>query len=530
MHFMTQSFFTLCLICLSSMVFSQSRQALDAPSGDLKDADKQTWFYTESKKAYGTQASKVRMELLTEGKAKKKKIVVAVIDSGVDDEHEDLNAVIWTNPNEVANNGLDDDGNGLIDDVHGWNYLVDASGNNYVYDNMEATRVLRISKNLEEAKEPYPTWLTKEVLEQAATIFNESTEEMKGLYQFAEMYRRIDSAFTETFQDSLYTYEQIKELKTNDALLLRAQVVFKLFHKIGLKRSDLQGMQKQYNNYKDYYLNLGYQTKADVASAPDSYGNNYIGGAHTGHGTHVAGIIGAAMGNELGIEGIAGAEVEIMVLKVVPDGDELDMDVANAIRYAADHGAHIVNMSFGKGISPAKGEVYQALEYAASKKVLLIHAAGNDSENSDEVANYPNDEGISVQAQQSYLCIGALAPHKGKKMVATFSNYGSKMVDLFAPGEDIYSTLPGNKYGYRSGTSMAAPVVSGVAALVWAYHRELSAVELAQILLESGTDLSAKKVIKPGSDEKVPFAELCTSGRVINAYEAFRLASSRSLK
>ena len=511
----------LCLIVSTS--FGQSNQSTSESTKKLRSEAKKEWHNLsfKSDKVYGTEANRVYAEILESSKPKKK-IVVAVIDSGVDTEHEDLKGSIWRNDDEIAGNGIDDDKNGFIDDVHGWNFLVDSSGNDVIYDNMEATRVLRLSRQLKKDEQPYPDWLTEDILKKAADIYNESSQEMSGLGQFSMVFKKIDSTARAEIGKDDYTFEDVKNLEGENEDIKITKRVFSIFHKLGIEKSDLQEMGSQSDKYSAYWLNFDFNPKAGMPSSGSEYGNNHYGGEHSEHGTHVAGIIAATRENNIGAQGVAYGSAEIMVLRAVPDGDERDLDVANAIRYAADNGANIINMSFGKGISPSKKLVYDAMEYAATKNVLIIHAAGNDSEDIDVTDNYPNDDGLDDAGKKSFLCIGATSPTKGKKLLASFSNYGNESVALFAPGEDIYSTLPGNKYGYRSGTSMAAPVASGAAALVWSLHPELTAVELQELLINSATDLGDKKVLIPGQKSKESFKNLCKSGSVINAFSALQ--------
>jgi len=507
------------LFLIAGSAFAQSLQSTQQTRKKLTSEAKKEWHNLSFKEAkvYGTGSNQVYLEILSKTPPKKK-IVVAVIDSGVDTDHEDLSESIWTNEDEIPGNGKDDDQNGYVDDVHGWNFLVDSSGQDVIYDNMEATRVLRLSKQLKDAQKQYPEWLTEDVLTNAVNIYNESSQEMSGLGQFNLVYKKIDSTARAAIGKKEYTYEDVKNLSAENEDVRKAKRMFAVFRTLGIEKSDLKEMGTQADKYASYWLNFDFDPKAGMPQTGSNYGNNHYGGEHSEHGTHVAGIIAAARNNGKGAQGVAYGSAEIMVLRAVPDGDERDLDVANAIKYAADNGANIINMSFGKGISPDKGMVYDALEYAASKNVLIIHAAGNDSEDIDEANNYPNDDGLTETSQNSFLCIGALSPSKEKKLTASFSNYGNENVDLFAPGEDIYSTLPGNKYGFRSGTSMAAPVASGAAALVWSLHPELTASQLRQLLIQTATDISSKKVLIPGSKEKVAFENLCNSGSVINAY------------
>jgi subtilisin family serine protease len=256
------------------------------------------------------------------------------------------------------------------------------------------------------------------------------------------------------------------------------------------------------------------------------YGNPDVAGPDAKHGTHVAGIIAANRDNGYGAEGIA-APVQIMAVRAVPNGDERDKDVANAIRYAVDNGAHIINMSFGKSYSPQKQAVDEAVRYAEANGVLLVHAAGNDGKDVDTQPNYPSDRFLGGQTVTNWISVGASGWQAGEAFVASFSNYGQAQVDLFAPGVQIHSTLPGSTYGPNQGTSMAAPMVSGVAALVWAYYPALTATQLKDVLLRSAVRYSQEKVVKPGTeDEAVPFNTLSVTGGVVNAYEALKLAAS----
>lgn len=509
---------TLIFIVFNLQLLAQSAH-LNA--NNAKGGSKKNWHnssYTQTK-AYGTGTDRAYNDLLV-GKVPKKKIVVAIIDSGVDTEHEDLSSQIWVNKDEIPDNGIDDDENGYTDDVHGWNFLVDQEGNDVIYDNLEATRVLRLSKQLQAKNEPYPSWLTQQELQRAADIYNEKGNEMSGMQQFAAVFEKVDSTVQAELGTTDYSYEDVAAIEGDSKDINMAKRVFKIFNSMGIDKSEIEELGTMTNKLSDYYLNFEYDPRASLTAEMKFYGNNHYGGSHAEHGTHVAGIVAATRGNEFEAEGVASSVAEIMVIRAIPDGDERDIDVANAIIYAVDNGANIINMSFGKGLSPNKELVNQAINYAAQKNVLVIHAAGNDSDNSDEVKNYPNTDGLSEAAINSYLTVGALAPKKAKKMIASFSNYGKNTVDIFAPGEDIYSTLPNNKYGFRSGTSMAAPVCSGVAALVWAYNPEYSASEIRTLLLQSATDLSRKKVKVPGSKEKKRFDEVSITGGVLNAYNA----------
>jgi subtilisin family serine protease len=519
------------ILFATTIFFGLNLQAQSIQSASKKEVStdkKRDWHNLDYKsdKVYGTSTNRTYAELIGDQKPKKK-IVVAVIDSGVDFEHEDLKTHLWINRIEIALNGKDDDGNGYIDDVHGWNFLIDENNEDIQFDNLEATRVLRLSKQIKESNGEYPDWLTNEVISQAVEIYNENVEEYKGMEQMANFYVALDSILTVETGTESYTFDQALALPHDEDPMKSIHRVIKAFSLGGITQSDLIEMYETSEKFEKYYLNYDFVARPDF-DVNEPYGNNNYEGPDAIHGTHVAGLIAADRNNELGARGIASDCVEIMILRAVPDGDERDEDVASAIRYAVDNGANIINMSFGKGLSPNKELVDEAIRYASENNVLIIHAAGNDSENNDEVANFPNPIAKSGYRSPTYMTIGASSISRKKDLVANFSNFGQQEVDLFSPGHDVYSTVPFNEYKLLSGTSMAAPVASGVAALVWAYHPDLSAVQLKEILSESSVDLSKKKVKRPSDGKKVKFGTLSRTGGIINAYNAFKLADTYS--
>jgi subtilisin family serine protease len=285
------------------------------------------------------------------------------------------------------------------------------------------------------------------------------------------------------------------------------------------------------NHYKtavEFGYNMEFNSRTVIGDNPNDlyekgYGNNDVEGPDPKHGTHVAGIIGANRKNDIGVKGIAD-NVQIMSVRAVPNGDERDKDVANAIIYAADNGAKIINMSFGKAFSPGKEAVDKAVKYAESKGVLLIHAAGNDHDDLDVDANFPNRTFDKGGQAKNWLEIGASSWGADENFVGSFSNYGKKSVDLFAPGVQIYSTTPGNTYEDLQGTSMACPATSGVAAVLLSYFPDLSATQVKDILRQSTRKFDGLKVTRPGTKTEVPFDQLSMTGGMVNAYEAVKLA------
>ena len=293
--------------------------------------------------------------------------------------------------------------------------------------------------------------------------------------------------------------------------------------------SQLTRAQEYYGKQQTVHLNQNLDTRSIVGDSYENlserfYGNNHYEGPSGDHGTHVAGIIAAARNNGKGMNGIAD-NARIMVVRVVPDGDERDKDIANGIRYAVDNGAKIINMSFGKGFSPDKPVIDEAVRYAVSKDVLLVHAAGNDHRNTDTTNNFPRDTyANNTGVASSWMEIGASSWQKRKHIAADFSNYGKQNVDVFAPGVDIYSTIPDSKYASFDGTSMAAPVTAGVAALLRSYYPTLTANQVKEILLQSAIKVKGKVILPGDAKRKVKMTDLCQTGAIISAYEAVKLA------
>jgi len=506
----------------------------------------ENWFTLDMDKdgVQGTSAD----EALRALKAKNRKgqpIIVAILDSGVEVDHEDLKNVMWVNPGEIPGNGIDDDKNGYIDDIHGWNFIGGKDGRNVDHDSYELTReYTRLSKRF---KDTNPKNLQKKDLkeykyfEQVKMAYEEKRGELEAQKaQVDAMFGQMDGAFSKVQKatgKSVVTADDLKALNTdgNSDLQESVKMLERIFGQ-GMSQEDFMKQKKDASKYFDSGLEYGYNTAFDPRSIIGDnyadlsnrfYGNNDYEGPDAFHGTHVAGIVAAQRDNNLGMRGVSD-NVRIMTVRCVPDGDERDKDVANAIRYAVDNGASIINMSFGKGYSPQKFYVDEAVRYAASKDVLLVHAAGNDAESNDTDPNFPNDRYekpgfLKPKNAKNWLEVGALHWQKGERRVASFSNYGKKNVDLFSPGVAIYSTVPDNKYGNAQGTSMAAPAAAGVAAIMRAYYPELSAAQVRQILINTSVK-SDDMVYKPGTTEKVKFSSLSVSGGVINAARAIEAA------
>ena len=522
------------------LTFTATSIAQDEPAKD--------WFSLDASDGYMGVGNEKAYNTILKGKPSQT-VIVAVIDSGVDRDHEDLKEIMWVNTDEIPENGKDDDNNGYIDDINGWNFLGNKDGRNVEHENLEVTRLYakyhKIYKDVDASnvsskkmKEYKLYQKVKKEVEEKRTKAQQSLAEFEGQLPFLN--GSLD-AFQEVMGEKPFTKSNIETLEIpddNQPANIGRQILLSVMAQ-GLSVESVDGLKKVFNSEGDHYRNQSeYMYNPDFDSRDivgdnyaDSYekgyGNGDMKGPDSHHGTHVAGIIGANRRNEIGMKGIAN-NVQIMGIRILADGDERDKDVANAIIYAVDNGAQVINMSFGKGYSWDKKAVDKAVRYASKKDVLLVHAAGNDGKNNDTSDNFPNDgyekkKLFRSKVAKNWMEVGALNWKKGENSAAPFSNYGKDQVDVFAPGMAIYSTTPENTYEFQQGTSMASPVVAGVAAMLRSYFPTLSATQVKDIIMKSSTPIN-EKVIKPGSDEKVPFKELSRSGGTVNAYNAVKLA------
>ncbi|MFZ4056841.1 MAG: S8 family serine peptidase [Ferruginibacter sp.] len=483
-------------------------------------------------------------------KIKSKQVVVAVIDSGIDTLHEDLKSVLWTNPKEIPFNGIDDDKNGYVDDVHGWNFIGGRDGKNVKEDSYEAARVYHRFKskydgktiNADELtpadKAEYETWLKSK--KKVMGDDGEKGVDVAVLQRFSSNLKKADSTLRKALGKDIYTGNEVKALVSDSADVKKAKNTI-----LGImgQNGGLDQTNKDFMEGLDAYVDGEIKKQDAKMNAPKPYrqeivkddetnindrfyGNNDIMASTPFHGTHCSGIIAAARNNDKGVNGVA-SNVRIMTLRAVPDGDEHDKDIANAIRYAVDNGAQIISMSFGKDFSPEKDWVDAAVQYAESKGVLLVHAAGNDAKNVDTEDNFPNAVYKSNKKKASnWITVGASGDPTNGGITASFSNYGKSEVDVFAPGVQIYSTIPGgDTYGNASGTSMACPVVAGTAAFLLENYPTLSARQLKMIIEKSATAPDVD-VNKPGTEDKVKLKDISKTGGLLNAYEAIKLAST----
>ena len=466
------------------------------------------------------------LELAYEKLVKKsgKNVIVAVIDSGIDVLHKDLEGNIWINKNELPNNGIDDDKNGYIDDINGWNFLGDS--------NNEQLEYVRILANNDVSHPDF---------KKAQELYEKEQEKYQRLKK-----NTLNIKITvENSKNAIATYlnkwpfdqKDVEEIKTDDEKLSQQLSIIKRVFSFGYKSVDelIEEFDRDLKRFEEtlsYNLNLNFDGRGAVGDNPNdlsdrNYGNNNVMPKKgRSHGTHVTGIIAAVRNNGVGINGVAN-KVKIMAIRNTPNGDEYDKDVALGVYYAVDNGAKVINMSFGKSFSPHSDWVRDAIAYAAKKDVLIVAAAGNDSKNTDNNLYYPNDQvGTGEEVSDNFLKVGSTTYKYGSGIVSGFSNYGNSSVDLFAPGSQIYSCYPDNKYKFNSGTSMAAPLVTGIAALIFSQYPKLSAAQVKHVLMASGLPIVKKVSLSDGT--VVPFSSLSRSGRLVNAYNALIMASKIS--
>jgi len=525
-------FFTSCKSISTIPVPSGSDVVINvtAKKGTLSEDEMNKWSHADLEKdSIPGMSIEKAYQFIADKKGKQ--VIVGVVDSGTDLAHEDLKDVAWVNEKEVANNGIDDDKNGYVDDINGWNFL----GSIYK-ENSEYQRIIN-----------NPSITSKEEAARAKAFYDEKVAAAKtNKMRYDQMLQGVtnaDNSISEHLNNTDYTKEEAMAIVTEDPSLLQSLAIAKQMYGFGLP--SLSEAKNELTKLVTNAANLlnGDTETTDYRSVlnddPNTmdivvYGDNKTGHSikEEAHGTHVSGIIGATRNNDIGINGVA-TNVKIMAVRAVPDGDEYDKDVALAIRYAVDNGAKVINTSFGKGYSPKKEWVYEAINYAASKDVLIVNAAGNDAKNIDVEKTFPNDsKDLMTEISDNVLTVGAMSLNYNENLVATFSNYGKINVDVFAPGVQIHSTTPENEYQKFSGTSMAAPSTAGVAALIRSYYPKLSASQVKHILMNSGIKINFD-VIKPGSQsrenpagEKVALSELSVSGRVVNAYNALKMADA----
>ena len=513
----------------------------------MQDNDLKTWYHKDfsTTNVYGVNTDNAYKFLESKG-LKPRTIVVGVLDSGVEVDHPGLINNMWKNPNEIPNNGIDDDKNGYVDDIYGWNFIggktadVDA-------DNLEVTRMVKkyqpIFEGTDSAKNRANQAKMPEeyaIYQKSKKLYDEKGSEAKQYYHYFSGFNNAIPSIVKTLNGKTLTkanlaaikpasQEDSRNLQILNSLVQDAGNVGKTPKEVEeLLRKEIEGALKHYESQATKHYNLDFDPRAEIVGDnydnynEKHYGNNHYEGPDASHGTHVSGIIaGLPHGNEVQY-GVAHKVAKIMTVRAVPDGDERDKDVANAIRYAVDNGAKILNMSFGKAVSPGKKHVWEAMKYAEKKGVLLVKAAGNENQNIGENEYFPTNfmkQSDEKPFVSNMIVVGA-STNNSQNLRARFSNYNGKMVDVFAPGQEIYSTVPDAKYEYLQGTSMASPVVAGAAAVLWAYMPSLTPQQIKEALVKTVN----KSTVNANVDSSANFDQISVAGGVIDLYKAAQYA------
>jgi cell wall-associated protease len=538
---------------------NQSQYVLKNAKGTLLSTEfltsrPENWFNLSP--ADGAEGVRTEETYTNFGIPKSEDIIVAVIDSGVDVNHEDLQGKIWMNSDEIPNDGVDNDQNGYVDDVFGWNFIGGQGGMAKIIkderlpnglklikgdpahqidmDSLEVTRELVRMKHLKKQVEELGEYLTSaqeaylnSLMKEVSAAVKEATEVVATFTGHLKKYKAAEAVLKSAGLSTM-TIDAVRSFETTDAAALEAKQTMIMLLTNRLNEARILRILDAYGDRLQFMYNENFNPRSIVGDHytdlnERSYGNNDVIGPDSSHGTHVSGIIAAVRDNGMGMKGVA-TNVKIMAIRAVPNGDERDKDIANSIRYAVDNGARVINMSFGKGFSPYKKAVDEAVRYAESKGVLLVHAAGNSNQNNDTEPNFPNrfDKSRS-QEFSNWLEIGASSFQKGLTLPADFSNFGKRSVDFFAPGVDIYSTTPNNTYDTYSGTSMASPTAAGVATLILSYGPSLDANAVKSLMIDTSRRYPKLMVRLPGSDSQVLFSSLSTYGSIVDAFESVKV-------
>ena len=513
----------------------------------MQDNDLKTWYHKDfsTTNVYGVNTDNAYKFLESKG-LKPRTVVVGVLDSGVEVDHPGLINNMWKNPNEIPNNGIDDDKNGYVDDIYGWNFIggktadVDA-------DNLEVTRIVKEYQEVFEGSDSVKNKANQAkmpeeyaIYQKSKKLYDEKGSEAKQYYHYFSGFNNAIPSIVKTLNGKTLTkanlaaikpasQEDSRNLQILNSLVQDAGNVGKTPKEVEeLLRKEIEGALKHYESQATKHYNLDFDPRAEIVGDnydnynEKHYGNNHYEGPDASHGTHVSGIIaGLPHGNEAQY-GVAHKVAKIMTVRAVPDGDERDKDVANAIRYAVDNGAKILNMSFGKAVSPGKKHVWDAMKYAEKKGVLLVKAAGNDNQNIGENEYFPTNfmkQSDEKPFVSNMIVVGA-STNNSQNLRARFSNYNGKMVDVFAPGQEIYSTVPDAKYEYLQGTSMASPVVAGAAAVLWAYMPSLTPQQIKEALVKTVN----KSTVNANVDSSANFDQISVAGGVIDLYKAAQYA------
>jgi cell wall-associated protease len=469
-------------------------------------------------------------------------VIVAIIDNGAELTHEDLQGAFWVNTKEIPNNGIDDDNNGFIDDINGWNFIGNPNGENLKKETTGLTRLYGLlSEKYGNNKEFIADSLTIEGYNLYLKIKVEYEAEVEGkkkeILQYdwiLNKYKASEIILIQQLKKSDFTLEEVKGMKSKKDEVKEAKEFYLKVHSYNLNEPEITKRLKNLNDELDTRLNPHFKNREEiVGDNPDDindsiYGNNMLNVKGPFHGTGVASVVGALQ-NGVGVDGIC-SHVKLMIIRIVPNGDERDKDIALAIKYAIRNGAQIINMSFAKKYSLHNEFVIEAVKEAEQANVLLVQGAGNNMNNNDETPYYPTGKDDAGTKFSNWLIVGASCSKDDEKLIAFFSNYGKKSVDVFAPGFQIKNCELNNGYGYGSGTSISSPVVAGLAAVLLSYYPHLTAKELKEIIIKSAYKPITPTLELPNSNEKVTLDDVSVSGGIANLYNAILLIEKEYLR
>jgi cell wall-associated protease len=535
------------IITLISIIYSGCSEKLlptaykliSIPKKTLTAFQKNKWLHFDVKKDTipGISLSRAHQEIIKDKIGSK--VIIAVLDTETDINHIEIKGNIWINLEEIPNNNIDDDKNGYVDDIHGWNFLGNNNGENIINNSFESTRVINYFKE-HPLKNHKDSLLYDKAKKMQNDLDNSFLENKKRIDFYKSSFPRCYNTIKQFFPNGKYTNQEIDSLfkvyqKKGDKILYYDLYLLNELKKLNLdstwvvnniKSFDIAEKTIYNNNYKEKDI-----TKDDLYNTKDSiYGSNNLSknAKATWHGTQVTGLIASTLLKQ------KNTSIKIMPIVISgEDGENCDKDILVAIKYAVNNGAKVINMSSGKELSLHPERLKEAVLYAAKNDVLIITSAGNKNKNMDEITKYliDYDEETGQEFSNNLIKVGGISFNLNKNLLYNFSNYGKKNVDVFAPSEEIYVPDATEGYTFNSGTSLGSAITSGIAGLIRSYYPKLTAAQVKQIILDSGVSYNLQVQV-PGEKEGVlkPFSELSKSGKVVNAYNALLMAEKMSKK
>ncbi|MFD2585914.1 S8 family serine peptidase [Croceitalea marina] len=470
------------------------------------------------------------------------KVIIALIDSDIDVNHHYLNKYIWANTKEVKSNNLDDDKNGYIDDIHGWNFLAKGDKKIIKYANNTSIRFTRAFKQKYERLSKKKGKLNSKELDFLATYnkaLNTIKEEKMRLAPYEEYIEWYETS--QIASDSLlltYDFKKPYNLSSLDSLFNevytkgndeeRGRLIYFSLDKLKNNREEDYKLSLDYLNKNKYYAlneNLT-ENHSSINNTFPKLGSNRldINISNEKHGTQIGGVIVKtykAITENLPDEA---ENIEIMPISIFPEnGAEFEEDIAKAIRYAVNNGADIINYSSSIRFLLKPSLLYEALLYAEKHNVLIVTSAGNTGENLDKIMTHPRKK-YKKYRLSNLIMVGMSDSTIGPNLKPIHGNYGKETVDLFAPGTDFLTTNPKNEYFKTSGSSISSAIVATTCATIKLYHPKLKAAEIREIILQSVSKYNGEIFLDEGGKTKVLFTDLCMAGGILNVENAFKLA------